>query len=143
MRHATNRENREEHWDMAIEDDSGRVVYTFDVKAWKRGCVDPTSVLVEVKGITGHDGWILGEADFIAFEHTPSLFYIFPRHMLMEYVESRFGYSGDTKFTREKPHGGYQPGVFYGRPGRRDIFIFIPITELMDNVKFYTLEAEQ
>jgi hypothetical protein len=40
-------------------------------------------LLIEWKGITGHDGWIWGKADLIAFERQDG-FYMIPRKTLLE-----------------------------------------------------------
>lgn len=133
-REATYEQDRTEHWDVATLDNDNRIVHRFDVKASKGGCDAAGSVLLEVKNIAGYPGWIYGKADYIAFELDNGDFKVFARTDLVDFLETKYLHADDVSLKREKPRYGYAVNNFYGRPDRKDLFIFIDLDYLCECV---------
>jgi len=75
-----------EHWDVSMS--TGTKV---DIKAAKRmrrsdGATQSVNVYGEFKGVTGHDGWLYGKADVIAFEREDD-FIVVRRDLLAKLCE--------------------------------------------------------
>lgn len=78
-----------EHWDFRVNG------YRVEVKGRKRLKRSDTSVnddviYIEFKNVRGNDGWILGRADYIAFER-PNGFLIVPRVALLDLARLLIG----------------------------------------------------
>tara|TARA_B100000902_G_C27317569_1_gene922319 strand:+ start:3055 stop:3642 length:588 start_codon:yes stop_codon:yes gene_type:complete len=83
---ADRRQNKYEHWDIRIyiKDKWVRV----DVKAPKDKRFDIT--YLEIIGITGKNGWLLGKADYIAFQQEGHFIY-FKRRDLLNWFFKKIG----------------------------------------------------
>jgi hypothetical protein len=84
---ALRRENKYEHWDIKITNPEGEV-YRIDVKAIREGSYDTT--WLELIGITGKDGSLLGMADYFAFQQKSGFIY-FRRIDLLNWFFSKVG----------------------------------------------------
>lgn len=144
---ATEEENRIDRWDVAVANGVADPL-KFDVKTVKLG--GPSgSLLLELKGVSGYAGWLYGEADYIAFEKDRGGFMVFKRSDLADLIEADFLSDGGTylthppylwgnlKLTREKPRYGYAVNNFYGRPNRKDVFIYLDAGWVMDKLDFW------
>ena len=135
---ATDDENRLDKWDLAV-DNGVNAPMRFDVKTVKLG--GPSgSLLLELKGVSGYAGWLYGEADFIAFERDRGGFVVFKRSDLADLIEVEFLQDEDAcreSFKREKPRYGYAVNNFYGRPERKDVFIYLDAAWVMDKLNFW------
>jgi hypothetical protein len=85
-RHATISEDINEHWDLLFIKDSQEL--KIDVKAhrhkYRYGPLLEEFFVIEWKNVKGNKGWILGEADVIAYEYFDD-FYTFSRNQLLNY----------------------------------------------------------
>ena len=84
---ALRRENKYEHWDIKITNPEGEV-YRIDVKAIREGSYDTT--WLELVGITGKNGSLLGMADYFAFQQKSGFIY-FRRIDLLNWFFSKVG----------------------------------------------------
>jgi len=86
---STDYENIYEHFDCRIEWRDR--TYKVDVKAIGRvrrhGCRRPDILWLEFQGVKGYEGWLLGEADAIAFE-MPDGFMLAHRRQLHQWAET-------------------------------------------------------
>jgi hypothetical protein len=148
IRFATENENLIGKWDVCTTNDDGSERARFDVKTVKLG--GPSgSLLLELKGISGYAGWLYGEADYIAFEKDRGGFAVFNRGDLADLIETDFLSDGGTylthppylwgnlQLTRDKPRYGYAVNNFYGRPNRKDVFIYLDAGWVMDKLDFW------
>ena len=133
---ATEDENRLDKWDLAIANGVDEPI-RFDVKTVKLG--GPSgSLLLEIKGVGGYAGWLFGEADYIAFEKDRGGFMVFERADLADLIETDFlSDGGNLQLTREKPRYGYAVNSFYGRPNRKDVFIYLDAEWVMEKLDFW------
>lgn len=123
-RPATRFENTVRHFDFAvtpwpflsISQDPARV----EVKAMKcprRGAPpDPTLIYVELKGVLGHKGWVLGDADIVAFEQPQSSFLLVKREDLARKAAQMYDAAPHA------PHSGIK-GTLWSRPDRQDLVL--------------------
>lgn len=107
-------EDQIEHWDVK-----------FDVKGLKKIKRSSSNVnehlhWLEIKGITGHDGWCYGEADFFAFELT-KYWIIVAKQDLQDFIKENVV----KEFTP-------QPILYklYRRQGRQDIITIVTSYDL-------------
>jgi len=89
---ANRSQNKYEHWDIKIlvKDKWARI----DVKAQKDKRFDIT--YLEIIGITGKDGWLLGKADYIAFQQKDCFIY-FKRKDLLNWFFKQIGLNNVTE----------------------------------------------
>jgi len=123
FRHATMRENMR-HFDFVVwpwsltplPQKSVRV----DVKATKcpqRGArPDPTLIYVELKDVSGHKGWVFGEADLIAFQQSDSSF------LMVERTELAHAAQTIAQTARMGTRSG-QKGTLWKRWNRNDLIL--------------------
>ena len=84
---ATKQEDIYEHWDKKVILPNGKS-YKVDVKAIKDNKLDST--FLELIGNTGKNGWLLGLADFIAFQQKEGFVY-FKRIDLLKWFYKKVG----------------------------------------------------
>jgi hypothetical protein len=94
---ALRRENKYEHWDIKITNPEGKV-HRIDVKAIREGSFDTT--WLELVGITGKDGSLLGLADYFAFQQRSGFIY-FRRVDLLNWFFSKVGAKFGVKSVGE------------------------------------------
>lgn len=88
---ASDSQNKYEHWDVKIFKNKWIRV---DVKAPKDNRFDIT--YLEIIGITGKDGWLLGKADYIAFQQK-NYFIYFKRKDLLDWFFLQVGLNNITE----------------------------------------------
>lgn len=108
-----------EHWDVKI----GNV--KIDVKGLKKVSRSDDSVnenihWIEIKGITGHLGWLYGNADYFAFE-TVKYWVIVKKETLQDYIKTN-----TLKEWVERP----TINKLYTRKGRQDIITLVSTLDL-------------
>ena len=81
------KQNKYEHWDRKITLPNKKS-YLIDVKAIKDGCYNTT--FLEFLGILGHNGWLSGKSDFIAFEQKIGFIY-FKTYDLLNWALGKVG----------------------------------------------------
>lgn len=105
----------------------GTTSYGVDVKAMKMcqrgGEVDEAALWLEFKGITGHDGWMKGSANFLAFEVSNG-FMLVGRAMLLRWCR---------KVVKNEMVSTPEDALYklYQRDGREDLMTKV----LVDDVK--------
>lgn len=107
-----------EHWDVSF----GKI--KIDVKGLKKINRNDISTnenfhWIEIKGITGHLGWLYGEADYFAFE-TNKYWIIVNKHELQDFIKNN-----TIKEYRNK-----ELYYLYSREGRKDIMTLITSLDL-------------
>lgn len=108
-----------EHWDVKV----GNV--KIDVKGLKKVKRSDDSVnenihWIEIKGITGHLGWLYGNADYFAFE-TIKYWIIVKKETLQEYIKEH-----TIKEWTERP----TTNKLYTRNGRQDVITLVSTLDL-------------
>ena len=86
---ANNHQERIEHWDFLLTKEKNLRVEVKSLKTFgvlHNGRMTKDFLLIEWKTVTGHDGWIYGKADLIAFERQDG-FYLVPRKTLLDLAE--------------------------------------------------------
>ena len=103
--------------------------WSFDVKGQRKKkrihddfCND--QILLEIKGVAGFDGWLYGNAEYIAWETSDS-FFIFRRQDLVNHYEA-------NEHLYEK----------ITRPNKKDLFVWVPFEHLI-TTKFSILPKKQ
>lgn len=119
------------HWDYEIKRDG--IKYRVDVKGLKRinshSAVDDSLILVELKNVNGGRGWLIGEADYIAFEIEEGLLMV-KRDKLYQLVRSLIDISiMPVKSTKDK-----RKHIWYTRSqwGRYDKFVYLTKMEIVN-----------
>ena len=122
IREATAHQNIVDHWDKAIRKDKGRW-YRVEIKSMKKiNRSDKESqaryTIIELKGVTGHPGWLYGKSDFFAFE-MKNRFIIVAKDELVILIEEQL-----------------KLGIYdiRTRPGRQDKFFNFP-SRFIDEIK--------
>ena len=119
---ANRKENVVDHFDFVIQGGS-----KVDVKAMKSarrgGPVDPNIVYVELKNVSGGNGWLYGKADYIAFEQ-PTGFLFIDRRELASFVNMRRPYMRRAEYS-----GVYN--TLYSRKGRNDEVAIFHMHDIM------------
>ena len=118
---ATPIQDKLEHWDWSFDS------IKFDVKSKKRrnrydDHFAEDEMLIELTGITGYDGWIKGQADYIVQQRFDHLIVI-NRAQLLEFYESN-----STRYPLTKP-----------RKDRQDQCAWIPYDDFLPFVQFKIL----
>ena len=78
-----------------------------------------------MKNVQGREGWIYGEADFIAFERAGD-FIMAPRKKIIELIQSKVRF--DLGFVDRAAQAKYK---VYQRKGRRDQITQIKMTDIL------------
>jgi len=104
--------------------------FTVDVKAAKStnrgGDIVIDEVWVEYKNVNGHDGWLLGEEDFVAFETTKHNFVMVSRSKLLDFCDKKIDKSGKpVKFPEQALY------KLYRRDKRNDLISRIKLDDVM------------
>lgn len=122
IRLATSYENCVKHFDFEVQS------YKVEVKAMKaprRGMSpDPNMIYVELKNVSGGDGWLYGDADFLAFEQ-PHGFLMVRRHELVQLAERM-----RPKCRVSRVSGVYH--TLYSRANRDDLVMVLHKKDLAD-----------
>lgn len=124
---ASQYDDTKRHIDFWWYDNKGKA-YGIDVKGIKRNNrhdsnKDATIHWVELKNVRGDDGWVYGEAVYIAFMTAEQVLFV-PRKSLASYVESMIN---GKELVSINPHECYIP---YQRSGRKDIIVKMPTHDL-------------
>ncbi|TXH08753.1 MAG: hypothetical protein E6R03_17725 [Hyphomicrobiaceae bacterium] len=123
---ATEHQDKYKHWDVRING------VTYDVKAAKRinrsdEVVQYEATWVELRNVRGLGGWLVGEAEKIAFELEHE-FLICDRMGLFELITARI-----------KPVVGKGLYERYQRDDRADLMTLVPIADIIQDVDSYTI----
>lgn len=133
------------HYDIIIKNIKNDISFLIEIKGAKRkfkyidGMLQPRvdDVWIELIGISGHPGWLYGDAKYIAFYRTDGRFCFVDRLKLIEHVtRMHFLYvrkNGYGMATKENINY-YQR---YSRSGNLDICVYIPsdiIEDLHENI---------
>lgn len=123
------------HWDYKIE--KGDKEYLVDVKSLKHVSRRDSDVqekwfLVEFKCQAGWQGWLYGEADFIAFE-LESGFLMVKRAPLLEMSEKLSGFTTAQLTIRRarKNKEPYELYKIYNRDHNEDVFMYVTKEDLL------------
>lgn len=126
VRVSNSHEDRIGHYDCTITKDGKS--YKVEIKSKKgfsikhKGRFTDSFFLVEFVGVSGHDGWLYGQADIVAFEE-PNGFYIVSRKRLEEVAERLC----KGPFVEKKVDMLYNR---YGRKDRQDEVSAILVSDL-------------
>ena len=130
---ATKKQEIYEHWDFRVEKDGKS--HKVEVKSEKdffikdqSGQLTKDFLLVEFSGVTGHAGWLYGQADIVAFEK-PDGFYLVPRTTLVRLAEKLCV----AKLVSNKRDMLYKS---YGREGRQDEVSAILLKDVIETKNF-------
>jgi len=136
---ATKRDDIKKHIDYYIENKNGRVA-SVDVKAKKRafrgGERSSDIQWAEFKNVRGENGWMYGEAEYIAFE-VDEAFLLFKRLDLLDYFTSKCSKESQNNPQampkKGKPREMYTP---YRRVDydRLDSVIMFPMSDIVNDV---------
>lgn len=119
---ASREQDRLEHFDFIVSW-WGRVEVKA-MKARRRGMPpDPNVIYLELKGITGHHGWLYGNADYVAFEQPYQTFLVIPRTELV-----RQAHAFAPNCARSSRSG--VPYTFYSRPNREDLVMVLDVADV-------------
>lgn len=123
-----------EHWDFGLFQNLGlnnQKYIKFEVKALKKVHRDDADVstefnYVELKGVTGHDGWLYGKADYFAFEHKDT-FIIVEKYTLQKLIKKNI----IDEYVQE-------PILYkkYLRPNRLDVTVLVKNSDLIAISKY-------
>jgi hypothetical protein len=133
-RRSTREENMHKHIDMFLEGvdegskDSREV--SVDIKARKRVSrrdkkFNDDWIWIEIKNVQGRNGWIHGDANFIAFERDKD-FVVASRKSIVELIESKVRF--DLGFVDRAHQAKYQ---IYQRKGRRDQITQVKMSDII------------
>ena len=129
LRHATTSEDMMQHWDLKFR--CGGSPLLSDVKShrhkYRHGPLLEGFFVVEWKNVAGKKGWILGEADEIAYEYYDD-FYVFNRQELMNYTFMI------TDFSKKVTKFFDCVNCIYQRKDRKDQMTLIKISGLLESV---------
>lgn len=120
IRSATSYENRVKHYDFEVES------YKIEVKAMKaprRGMApDPNMIYVELRNVNGGDGWLYGDADYLAFEQ-PDGFLMVRRTELVRLVQRM-----RSRCRVSRVSGVYH--TLYSRANRDDLVMVMHLNDI-------------
>lgn len=132
IRMATPHEDRIKHFDCVIFKNGKS--YKIEIKSKKNFCVwhkerrTKDFFLVEFVGVTGHAGWLYGEANLVAFE-VENGFYLVPRKTLVEIAEAKCS----KQFVDHRENMLYKT---YGRRDRQDEVSAILVNDIIATRNF-------
>lgn len=124
IRSASRFENTKKHYDFVVKmDNSFHRVEVKSMKARQRGQAPDSSVIyLELFNIDGGPGWIYGDADYIAFEHSKG-FMLYKRSDLLAVVN----------YWKDRLPFVSKSGIdftLYGRQNRKDLVLVLPFAEI-------------
>lgn len=124
VRWATREEDMFKHFDIVADG------VKYDVKSHKKinrwdSTEDNTIVWLEMNNVRGDKGWLLGEADKIAFFVSDREVLIFSRKDLMKWAAANISHPEKEDFHNKKK------GRWYKRPGRKDWIAYVDIQDIM------------
>lgn len=136
---SSDRQNIYEHFDFKVTNSSGKTIKV-EVKGEKRvNKSEPLSkdyTWIEFVGITGHEGWMFGEADYMAFDRGDE-YTLVKRTELLEEVVKKVFLNYCTYIVKENGHIDPVKNLYklYQREkdGRKDLMVLIPLT-LLDKI---------
>ena len=121
IRKATSTEDKMLHWD-GLYEVYGKE-YRIDVKAHRsihRGAaVSPTHTWVELANVRGEKGWLLGDADLIAFQYYDKWILVFREELLSLLLKNL-----KDKFAKDEY-------CLYRRKGRQDLVVLVPMNDII------------
>ena len=128
---ATFSENCHKHIDFHLEKEDIKI--TVDVKGLKRkhrhGDYDYDNILLEYSNVQGRRGWLLGEANLIAFE-CKGYFLLVDRKQLLAWSEPLIK-DLDNPIVNQK---GIVPYQARQRRGRKDVWARVPLKDIENNL---------
>ncbi len=122
FRLATKTENCRRHFDIVLlENGTGSKVDIKAMKSPKRGAPpDPNIIYLELRNVDGNDGWLFGQADYIAFQQAPKSFWMVPRSELVKVVETML----QLRCCKNATVSGI-PRSLYSRKNRQDLLMIL------------------
>lgn len=135
---ATPKQDMEEHIDMFLLSKKNNKTSSFDVKAVKeinRGTgKDDTAHHIELLNVNGDDGWLYGQATYIAFE-TFTTFVVVDRLRLVEFI-NKFLERPSYCFDKALPYCIYKRKDYKNKEGkikkRNDETMLVETTKLIE-----------
>lgn len=136
QRDATPQEDMHKHIDCYIKDASGKI-FSVDIKGLKHS-ISTGRVLVELQNVQGNRGWLFGQADFIAFQVSPSDFLMVRRNDLFKLVRESCKMEVICKGTFNVAVSGMRVSDvaacnapnWYGREERKDKVTFVSLEKV-------------
>lgn len=123
-------EDIREHWDYRLE--KNNTEYLVDVKSIKRvnsqSDIDDSLLLVELKNVNGNPGWLVGKADYIAFQVKEG-FLLVKREKLYQLTRNLMDFNQEpVQSTKNKKRH-----IWYTRSqwGRNDKFAYLSKAEVL------------
>lgn len=161
---ATRQQDIYEHWDCKVISRNNKITLV-DIKSIKDN--DPSLIYLELINTKGHDGWLQGKADLIAF-HQDDGFALFKRSDLLTWVLQKlgfgsineirnlynkchdeqgifdpFGLSGASRyFTSNKKDAIYKlysRKPWHGKP-RHDVMTKAKISDMKNDMQFWEIK---
>lgn len=121
FRYASKVEDTRLHYDFVVENKQFYRIEVKSMKAFKRGeTPNPNLLIIELKNVLGHDGWVKGEADLIFFQQKDN-FHIINRKSLLSYAEEKLKAGLSHRYTL--PHHKNIPFT-YSRKDRDDLLLY-------------------
>lgn len=136
VRESTKDEDRLEHFDFTIS--KGKASYRVEVKGKKRfkifdrGRKTSEFLLVEFTGVTGHKGWLYGNADLVAFQMANDGFLVVPRKTLVKIAEEKCS-------PEEVDRRDDMLYKSYGRKDREDRVSAIRVSDIIETNNYQLL----
>jgi hypothetical protein len=131
IRPATSYENRVRHFDFRV---CGDKVEVKAMKSPRRGMApDPDMIYVELRNVSGGDGWLYGDADLIAFGQRDGFLMVNRRELvrLVEWMRPRC--------RRSAVSGVYH--TLYSRVNRDDLVMVLHIDDIAALKSNWTLRV--
>lgn len=127
-RKATKEENRIDKIDVFFGATEDNMSWGVDVKKYSKNkrnssVARPRVRWLEIKGITGHDGWCYGKSKYIAFE-TPKSFWLVKTKDLRNWIAE------NVDFSKYASNAYDAHKILYTRAGRQDLMTVILEEEL-------------
>jgi hypothetical protein len=128
IRKATPSEDMNQHWDFLLSDRNGLdLQFTVDVKAhkhkWRNGPLLENYYWVEWKNVRGNNGWLDGQADYIAFIYFNNI-YFYNRKDLRDAAAKL------VNFNKKVNKASLSLNCIYTRKDRKDQVSMISILDL-------------
>lgn len=124
-------QERIEHWDFLLSKEKNLKVEVKSLKSFAvlhNGRMTKDFLLIEWKGVSGHDGWIWGKADLIAFERLDG-YYMIPRKTLLEVGEKLCSHD----WVDKRENMLYN---LYGRADRHDCVSAVLLSDIIATRNF-------
>jgi hypothetical protein len=112
-KYSSNKEDQIEHWDVKIDVKGMKKISRYDN--------DKNQHIhwLEIKGITGHNGWVYGEANFFAFE-VESYWIVVSKPSLQKFIKDNIN----------KEYRNKEMYYLYQRSGRKDVLTIVSSYDL-------------